>query len=339
MKSRYKTVLILGAGVSKPYGFPLATELLPMIGSLRKNGHFLAYAKTHSLSDDELNDFFDATLVDFHETIDEYLRRNPRHIPVGLSAIAWAILAHERKDSPQSFVAKGTFYRTLFDFIAINPEQGNPSHDVSVITLNYDRSLEYWLDRMITLFVAEADRPEARKRLASVTIHHLHNSLGSIEQLPYATRPSDSVIREASSRLMTIHRRDNAFETSYKVAREMLQGAAMAFILGCSYDQSIFRSLFPEVLESGLTTRTGITRLFGTIVGDNTAMKARIANVFRPGDLNISAPSEMPAEFLPRAAREFHELVVATEAEAKSPPRDGWQLPPGAQDRAAQVRA
>ena len=312
MTHKYKTVLIFGAGISKAYGFPLASELLPQIGGLRRNKAFRAYANTFMPHEADLSTFFEATSIDYHGTIDEFLRKNPRYIPIGLSAIAWLLLQHERSELELARVvtSRNSFYRILFDILKLDPELGPPTHDISIITLNYERSVEYWLNRMINLCVGEADKPQAIERLSALRIHHLHGSLGSLDDLPYSTPPTDAIMQNATAHLMTIYKRDRAFEESYETAIKMMHGAAMVYILGSSYDTTIYNGLFPNISNSLIFAQSRISRIYGTVIGTNPAMKERIAKVFGENNLIPANPNEQPVDFLPRMMAEFHDLVT-----------------------------
>src|SRR6266516_3639566 len=143
------TVLILGAGASEPYGYPLGAALVGRIVGLTQPGRPAGAGGLHPilLRDPGLRGHVD----DFHRrlmgsetsSIDDFLESNPAYQELGKLCIAAALtvwgplLTHE-------VPAERHWYRYLWERLrqgAPMPERFRENR-TRIITYNYDRSLE-----------------------------------------------------------------------------------------------------------------------------------------------------------------------------------------------------
>lgn len=179
IKSR--TTLVLGAGASCPYGYPLATELLDWIQEVTEP-RSVNQAKTAAMYDDlkpalddkmsyvwfliskgfrqeQITAFHERLLVSSNETIDRFLRNNPSHRELGKALISYALLKTEMRSTRNgNFVeksdrlirtpAKSSWYKSLLSILQNQCENGEEfcrRNSVQVITFNYDTSFEFFL--------------------------------------------------------------------------------------------------------------------------------------------------------------------------------------------------
>jgi hypothetical protein len=177
-----KTVFVLGAGASCPYGYPSGAQLRTEICLGFKND-YLKYFKDNGLGHtiegknrwDQINRFIYAFNNSSTPSIDLFMARNHKWADIGKYIIAYQILTAEQRSSfrelvlvqrewyerqtnltsTPDFVRKGYFkgddwYSYLFHRLTaglIKPDElPDFSKDkISFITFNYDRSLEYFL--------------------------------------------------------------------------------------------------------------------------------------------------------------------------------------------------
>ncbi len=143
------TVLILGAGASKPYGFPLGIELIGTINintSTRNTSNLSRDNRQQLLeagyTENEIHEFHTALERSIHPTIDAFLEDKPSHRELGAFAIAQALMPLENEANLFSGVRD--WYPKLFH--ALNLKEADSTSDVSgIITFNCDRSLEHYL--------------------------------------------------------------------------------------------------------------------------------------------------------------------------------------------------
>lgn len=150
-----KTVLVLGAGASKPYGFPLGYELTWEIKKVLLNGTNPRVTNAIRKACDE-KDVWDFCHVFSHSgqrSIDNFLAhsKNPDHWKIGKLLIA-AIIKHYESETilfDRSKDDDDHWYEYLWERLSrqvgIVPWEDFHKNQLSVITFNYDRSLETYL--------------------------------------------------------------------------------------------------------------------------------------------------------------------------------------------------
>ncbi len=186
------TVLILGAGASKPYGFPTASELGLMInGELPDAFAKLKYNDMLREPVSSWQKFLEACFVSTKEaphypfllqmqkqfreseiySIDRFAFLHPNSETMARHYIALILLLCER----QSTLSSG-WYRAFWNDVLI-PTITSDSAPLDIVTFNYDRSLEEYLRR-----ASKAAYPTRQKDvLAKIRIHHVYGSLGKVE--------------------------------------------------------------------------------------------------------------------------------------------------------------
>ena len=168
------TVLILGAGASKPYGFPLGSELRDTI---LKSLSFPESEEVKLLQNcgfniDDIRKFRSELHDAIHNTIDDFLSDRPSHRGIGSLSIVMALRYCE---SPNSLFPKRDWYPELVKVLGLD---GKPSSIDAILTLNYDRSLEHYLYHTVRVSFEGEKRTKAFQRLAEIPIIHLHGILG-----------------------------------------------------------------------------------------------------------------------------------------------------------------
>jgi hypothetical protein len=144
LKSR--TTLVLGDGASAPYGFPIGSALLDDL--LRSDGTFNGRLKEASPNAQD----WVAVQILLHrfqpQSADDFLRKYPEHSDIMKLAIAHELNRHEYLKGHQQFRHGDPGYRVLLDDVLGNdPKLG--SGLLSIVTFNYDMSLEQYLSDML----------------------------------------------------------------------------------------------------------------------------------------------------------------------------------------------
>lgn len=152
------TLFILGAGASKPYGYPTGAELRSDIVNNFKT-YFEKFKNwqrsneandAHYLIDDFVNIFKASSLL----SIDKYLSLNPNFSYIGKIAITTCIFNSEQKswfnEDMNPADCKEDWYKYLYNRMTANFNKPGDyvnfsENKVAFITFNYDRSLEYFL--------------------------------------------------------------------------------------------------------------------------------------------------------------------------------------------------
>lgn len=170
------TVLILGAGASAPYGFPTGRSLLLEItGELATGADGPLRHNLAAFSVEEITEFQADLLYSNQPSVDAFLESRPIFTELGKTAIAIRLIGYERLDALKR-TAEQKWYEYLWS--QLGPTKDDFLHsNLSVITFNYDRSLEYSLFRSLqSAFGLPAD--EAAQTLQSIPIIHVYGQLG-----------------------------------------------------------------------------------------------------------------------------------------------------------------
>ncbi len=190
-----KTVFILGAGASKPYGFPTALELRRDIIYSFPEMFKLAFAEYNAVPNVNINLSPEyAKLIDTFNyssipSIDLFLSRNKHFYDIGKKIIAFLIAYYEIKSVFRENVLNPQYdwYTFVYNILTkniINTEdllQLFQQNEVSFVTFNYDRSLENFLyESIFNSFTSK--RNEIKSLIANLNITHVY---GKIAPLPW----------------------------------------------------------------------------------------------------------------------------------------------------------
>lgn len=148
-----KTLFILGAGASKPYGYPTGNDLRYKILTMMDEDDIIdAYTKWYlqknknmlvSNSSEVFKEKFEGS-ADY--SIDAFLEHRPEFMEIGKIYIAKILISFEEDKRLRNI--KDNWYMYLFNRMKISFEELG-KNKISFITFNYDRSLEYFLFKAI----------------------------------------------------------------------------------------------------------------------------------------------------------------------------------------------
>lgn len=273
-----KTVLVLGAGASLPYGYPLGGELRQKILHLPYQtvfGPIKVPKVLHAQVQAKMEKFRDAFLHSQMNSIDAFLGRRPEFQEIGKKCIAAVLLQCE--DPSLLFTEnreKDHWYKYLFNHIAKNDWDELSFSDISIVTFNYDRSLEYFLYIALQYAYGKSE-DEARKKLSSLRIVHVYGALsdelpGTENFLPYDGTVSEGKVELAARNLVVVPEGRSDIPTLI-TARKWLSEARQIGFLGFGFDETnVARLAENEACTRTIPKEGGGTwtrRICGTRIG------------------------------------------------------------------------
>ncbi len=230
-------VLVLGAGASKPYGFPLGHDLVDWAkgaDALDQLNEALWKGDPAGAGALRISQFlkrfekFDPT------SIDAFLETHPQFRPEGRAIIAYYLVSAEDPDR-----VKGDWYQHFAHEIMF-PDGGYESpgdNNLTIITYNYDRSLEFFLLTVL----------ESPKKVRSIDIIHLHGKLGVLPELVENPGDPDECARDyhnsterkfvipAAADIKIMDDADPGKDSDFADARAALKKAKNVVFLGFGY--------------------------------------------------------------------------------------------------------
>ena len=286
------TVLVVGAGASHPYGFPIAKELKELIceafaSPTTRASKFLGGTESKYTSE-QFSEFRQAFLK-APVSIDAFLYRRPEFLAVGKLAIAYCLMPFEDETKlyqPDRQLRGGNWYEYLAGKLDSTFEEfGN--NKLSIVTFNYDRSLEHYLLNSLMNLHGKT-RDECATALEKIPIVHVYGQLG---ETPYPKQGSqqyrpDEVnhfryVQTAADGIKLYHEDAEAASTR---ARELLSSAKRICFLGFSYNSfNVARLKVSESLDQS-TTVIGTTR--GVVGRELDAAKNGLAEAVG-GDIHL----------------------------------------------------
>lgn len=240
-----RKVLIVGAGASKCWDFPLGSELLrdcvkPLQGLCK-----CLEVNEPSHHEELRAEFIQACRDTTYGTIDELLKRRPRLRHQGALAIAAALADHQLRATTRP-LDENLWYSALYRHFVkeIDPREPMFSQDLEIVTFNYDVNIEVAIARHL-----RADRDDLSDALAAVEyayslpIHHVHGKLYlpiRIQDRIRDSRRAPSItlaeIEEIASALQFTHDALLGNTTHLDRARASIERADRLFFIGFGFD-------------------------------------------------------------------------------------------------------
>jgi len=294
-----KTVFILGAGASCPYGFPSGARLRKLIchnaGFIERH---LEYRKVNQCEDKQKADIqnfikiFDRSHI---RSIDMFMANNPKLAPVGKYIIAFEILTAEQHTQfgekadqareiysqplevtpSRNFLRRGTYqgedwYSYLYNQFIEGLAGKNTIPDfsdnkVTFITFNYDRSLEYFLYESFCNSFTEISEDKIAQSLMQLKILHVYGQVASLKwqnpnnYIDYSSQLNEPLLQRAANNIKTIYEENQNPELNE--AKKLISEAKRIFFLGFSYAPENMEILgLPKIIPTE-------TKVYGTGFG------------------------------------------------------------------------
>lgn len=205
------TVLVLGAGASQPYGFPLGWQLYDELCSIsrRLDDDANAWLQQRGISLQRVQAFERALQYSGQNSIDAFLAHRGDLALVGKFAIALQICRRETELTLRP--AADDWYGHLWRQLSRDLHKGDAWAARSllrIVTFNYDRSLEHFL-YLAALHSFDQSPEETLKQLRTIPILHVYGDVGSYAMdeasgRPYTERRPPTMLDVAIDRIRVI---------------------------------------------------------------------------------------------------------------------------------------
>lgn len=287
---RNRTVLVLGAGASRPYDFPTGAELKRRIHRLvEQGGTNDHWRRSFDGCDFDWNDFlkFGKSLIQAPTgSVDAFLEARREFIPVGKHAIAYELTRNETPSRMEDIGGKfdsKNWYRWLFQFMTDEGVDNFPHNQLSVVTFNYDRSFEFFFINAL-MHGFGLSWGDARKLMGTIPIVHVHGQLGELIEVghdensrSYNTDPDPRLIRIAARGIRIVHEisdGSNELMDGYHRSHRILEKAETLLFLGFGFHPSNISRLMAIKCRSLIDPHG-----WGTYVGET---ESQIESIVRP---------------------------------------------------------
>ena len=274
-------VLVLGAGASYPYGFPLGYELRLELCDLKNDTSLLraSLVKNANLDDTQLREFANSFRLSSIKSIDAFLAKRSEFATIGKLAIAGSLLSknHQKIKEPAS---EDDWYLEVWNALqssitSINELKNNK---IKIITFNYDYSLEIFLHCAIThtFGVSSEDAFAALKYIPILHVYGCIKNIDSASALTNQTTFNEQSLKYASEGIKIIpESRDD--DASFEKARDWFNWASNICFLGFGFDElNIKRLDLNSVIDHKNTNHQQLPRIVASIFG-MTANEADLA--------------------------------------------------------------
>lgn len=285
-KARGRRVLVLGAGASKPFGYPLGSELLQRIRTnVPEEGTPLYIALSdHGYSWPIIESFYkelsNAQVDSIDYFLDQTMQGDADFTRIGRMAIANELFKDEQKSSYR-LVCRNWYWDLMQVIIESFQMKDGPT--LAIVTFNYDRSLIEFLGSYrgphVELPCSAATLTDA------VPILHVHGCLGAselkvvaVEDRAYGAPITPKCIAEGADRIRIMHELDNDHGIAMVRAKKMIEAAERVVFVGFGYDKwnlerlNILQGLIPTKWEGG-------PKYFGTAFGADSASIVELRNM------------------------------------------------------------
>jgi len=229
-----------------PYGFPSGQGLLQMA---RDAGGGISRLVSHLSHEEQrqLPTFVEALSGTLDKSLDAMLETRSDVTALGKAFMARALLNSERAAKIKTQEPEGAWYRELWAAISARSLEEVARNPLTIVTFNYDRSLEYSLIRALHTRT-QAPPVECAQALSPIGPIHLHGSLGPLpEQASKTERLPLSVpyggdgpgvtannCADAARSIRIIHEAQ-PHDEAFALARRVLSSAERIVFLGFGY--------------------------------------------------------------------------------------------------------
>lgn len=277
-----RTVFVIGAGASRPYGFPTGEQLICSIAK----GQIMIPRPPDFPSDlhfglDEAR-FVAAVADSAPKSIDDFLRKRQDLLPIGKRVIASALVRHEGHDALMNRDNKEDWLRYLWWAMEAKPDQF-AKNNVAFIIYNYDRCVEHFFT---TAMAATYDIPagQAYECIRQIPMIHPHGMLG-----PYVARDrrrfehdsdgrafwheyDNHIVTQAAGHIRLFWESSPTSESHRNQVTDLMMEAEYVVFLGFGYLDSNMEHLRPTLYKSGRLRPF----VYGTTLGLGQQERARI---------------------------------------------------------------
>jgi hypothetical protein len=261
---RQRTVLVLGAGASRPYGFPLGLDLVEKIdGGLRDQ---LYTQLAQQFDTGHIHDFGNNLRAARPYSIDAFLETRREFLDIGKVAIAHVLMRAETDSLIDRAQPAVDWYRYILQSFLLRTDPAffqAQARQLQIITFNFDRSFERTVFNRLRaqLKVSDAD---ARQLTTEIRVHHINGHLGEPRWLypdsPTATEYGATDVLKgvsiAAKTIRIVHEGPES-ESVIEDAQAALTKAKFVYFIGFGYDNRNLKSLgTPSTIRDSVNRAT-----------------------------------------------------------------------------------
>ncbi len=289
------TVLILGAGASKPYGFPSGEELmLEILEDIRPNSgsELFRTLLRFDFKPRDIDDFYTGLKHARKFSVDEFLERQPEFMEIGKTAITLKLSIYEKEDELFEPKSDEDWYRYLWAKLSDTTFEDFNKNKLSIITFNYDRSIEHFLFTAMGALYRRSEQ-DCEKKLKEIPIIHVHGRLGALpwqgkNGRSYNNKINLVAVEKISGQIKIMKEQDDSPQ-EFEEAVGVLNSAELICLLGFGYNP---RNLQRLKAKETFTIRKSV---YGTTLGFGVAEKMVIQDTW---GVNIDLKHNEILEFL-----------------------------------------
>ncbi len=268
-----KTLFILGAGASAPFLYPTGDGLRDDILNKPRDEE-IVNALNHYRDPDYVGGFNFEEINKFKEkftgagvySIDSFLEHRPQFMDIGKISIARMLISYEIDSHLRA--TKDNWYMYLFDRMKGSFGQLD-QNNISFITFNYDRSLEYFLFEAIKDQFGKGSTECAKIMKNLFPIVHLY---GQLDPLPWQEKGGKKYsstenlferLKAAPENIKLISDERNIEESEeFQDAYKLIEWADRIFFLGFSFDKTNLERLNIRLMRNKaiIATSHGLER-------------------------------------------------------------------------------
>jgi hypothetical protein len=265
-----KTVFVLGAGASKPYGLPVGSELYQDVITKFESNTVLRRELLNLVhfSDGHIENFVKNLKYSGLTSVDAFLERREEFIDIGKACIAFELLNREKFEILWS--SNRNWMKYLYQHMAAPTLEEFAQNEVGFITYNYDRILEHFMHTSL-MNTHGKDEVTCAEILTRLPIIHLHGRLGYLPwqgkamHVPFQIGAimSSRVIEACQKEMRIVHEDIADRDNEFKGARQLLQSASRIYFMGFGYaSQNVERLKYTEVAapKEAQGTALGLTQ-------------------------------------------------------------------------------
>ena len=236
-----------------------------IIGFLRRNSGQFQLLLDSGFTSNHVTEFAEALNYSNLPSVDLFLERRQAFLEVGKAAIALVLIPSETLAVFDRANGLYCWYQYLWERLDAPLDQFS-ENKLSVVTFNYDRSLEHSLFLSLKHTYGLSDE-QAAEHLQTVPIIHVYGELNELPYLqpsgrPYDPQISPEIIRKCAS-AMTILHEGQEDSPQFSRARKLLMEASTICFLGFGYHPT-------NIWRLGLKTMAAMRsypKVWGTTLG------------------------------------------------------------------------
>jgi len=237
-----KSIFVLGAGASRPFGFPLGSGLKELVLANYQGdvGHAVHLYNTTRFTRAEVEALTKGLRFSGLSSVDAFLERRPSFIEVGKATMGIELLLAE--SSSTLLQADSDWLGYLYNRMVGRSLEEFADNQVAFITFNYDRNVEHFLFTSLQHSFGASTEATAAV-MGRIPIIHLHGRLGALpwqdarRGIPYGASGIDThMMNNLVDQIKVVHEditevRDKEFTRS----KQLLAEAERVFLLGFGF--------------------------------------------------------------------------------------------------------